>query len=63
MKNTGAKLMIFSWCISAIAWILISVRDYIYDGNHYLLIVEALASLVSVINIVVSTVRYKNKNK
>lgn len=63
MKNVSNKIGMFSWYICTIAWIFITVQNYLDKKDQALLILQSLVILISLVNSIVATVRYKNKMK
>jgi len=53
----------FSWYICTIVWIFITVQNYRDKKDQVQLVLQTLVILISLVNSVVATVRYKNKMK
>lgn len=63
MKNFVSKIGMFSWYICTIAWIFIAVQNYLNKKDQVQLVLQSLVILISLVNSIVATVRYKNKVK
>lgn len=63
MKNLSNKMGMFSSYICTIAWIFITIQTYLNKKDQVILILQALVILISIVNSIVATIRYKNKVK
>lgn len=63
MKNLSNKIGMFSWYICTIVWIFNTVENYHDKKDQVQLVLQYLVILISLVNSIVATVRYKNKVK